>query len=139
MNVQETFVRSPSPLAYKHTAPVQRLALVVPGAGAARAGETYFAPTTVTANGKREALPGAGDDVVAFIDWHETPYGVMIDFMSTRSDYRRLGCGTLAALELRSVVGDGVEIDFGKVMHDGAERIFRRVQALPGRVRAKLC
>ena len=131
------FAKGTSPLDYNGRRP-QRLAVVDGGAPPPRANETYFATT-------REG-PGAGDHVVAFIDFSEgSSYAVggrtplFIHFMSTRSDYRRRGVGKRLLEELVRLHPEHI-FEFGKVMHDDAWAMKLALERRlgPGRVYGKL-
>jgi hypothetical protein len=127
------FVQGFSPLQYNHGARVHRLALVLPEAGPPAPSDTYFAPTEVKTKRGKQKVPGADEGVIAFIDWHEVNYYggeaiPTIDYMKTRRDQSNRGYATKLVREFYKMHRDRAEIDWGSIMSDPAEKMFRRFQ-----------
>ncbi len=134
-------VEQRSPLTYKHSAPVLRLALIDPSAPAHPPKESYFAETQkLVKRGpsgralkvpKTETVPGAGEGVVAFLDFHMTPgpdgkKAVYIDYMSTRGDQQGAGHMRTLVDHLYKAFDDAIWIDWGMIMNDHVERLWRK-------------
>lgn len=123
------FVLSASPLLYDG-ARARRVTLIDDGAPAPGPTEVYFAEGAVGfVNGRKAVVPAALPGATAFVDYSVRGDGsVFIHYVATRRDLRGKGYGALLLEHfLRSVEKDGVpSVDFGKIMHDAMERLFRR-------------
>ena len=123
--------QGPTPLDYKTSADIQRLAVVDPSAPSPDPTDTSFAGgIQKTSKGKSKIKPAA-PGTVAFIDYSLYDGGtrVFIHFMETRRDQRKKGYTTKLLDFLYDKFADAAEINWGKVMSDEAERLFRKYQA----------
>ena len=137
-----TFAEGDSPLDYNldWRAKVQRLALVDPPAGPAPEGDLYFDEThSTTLYGKknrrlkkprRVVTPGAGDGVIAFIDFtifpsvdKTVPY---MHYARVRSDHQGMGHMRELVAEFYARYGANARwIDWGDVVDEGAGKLYQ--------------
>jgi len=142
---------APSPMPYKHDNQVMRLAMYEPSASAHQSGQIYFAEIEKKIrygkNGrllktpKIEKIPGAGDNVVAFLDYHVLPGtrhlgpkgrasngsdAIYIDYMATRNDFYGRGYAKALVQKLYADHADAAWIDWGSILHDAAAKLFFR-------------
>lgn len=124
-----------SPLEYDHSAPVLRLSVVDPDAEGPGPNDVYFAPDVKVGSTRRKKLviPGASPGVVAWVDYHlihgygSTGRGVYIDYMRTRRDQTQRGhMKRLVEALMERYPGD--DIDFGDIVSDHVEKIWRRLK-----------
>lgn len=140
----EEIVAEPSPLDYPGYARVQRLSLVDRTAPPAPAGMAYFAPTTRTvmrdpSTGRAYrkprviSIPFAFPGTVAFIDYSELGDGsIYIHYMLTRRDLARRGYARRLVEALYARFADRPSIDWGDILHPGAEKLWRQMRARSG-------
>lgn len=146
-----TIVEQRSPLDYHGHHPA-RLALVDPTAGPPGAGDAYFAGRTkkITrgAGGRplkkprTEVTPGAGEGVVAFVDFDVTPDWLVIHYVTTRQDQRGKGHMRRLLDALLERHGDESQfVSFGDVHSESVWRYAKKLEEQPrwaGKVRAKM-
>jgi GNAT superfamily N-acetyltransferase len=79
---------------------------------------------------KVEPVPGAHPKAAGFIDFTPTSSGPYIHYMQTRSDLQGQGVGRQMVDKFYEHHKDAQEVDWGRVMHPGAEAMFhdRRAQ-----------
>ena len=133
-------VEGPSPLTYPHGQPVQRLSLIDPSVAAPGPLDTYFATTErkiisspVTgrayAKPKIEIVPGAGPDVVGFLDYHEIEDGsIYLDYYTVRHDQRGQGFGRGLIDELYLKFSDVSRINWGEVVSKESKATWQRMR-----------
>lgn len=123
-----------SPLVYDRSPHVERVELVDPSAPPPDPRDTYFAEgwqkIRYGKNGRLlkvpriEIIPGAPQDVVAFVDFHEVMPGyVYIDYMKTREDYKGRGLARILVDALTGKYGVDATYDFGRIIHPSAGAI----------------
>lgn len=110
-----------SPLDYR-VPNVKRLALIDTTATPPATSDDYFA-----GGGKKKTKPPT-PGTVAFIDYSLYDGGdrVFIHYMSTRSDLRKAGLMKKLLDHLYENFKDKKEINWGRVLSDGAEKLFHK-------------
>lgn len=130
-----SIIEERSPLRYRHSAPVMRLSVVDPDASLLGR-EMYFAPDVKVGSfgsRKKTVIPGASPGVVAWLDYHliqgygPTGRGIYIDYMRTRSDQTQRG-HMKRLLEALMAKYPGDDIDFGDIVSDHVEKVWRRLK-----------
>lgn len=123
--------QGPTPLDYKTSADIQRLAIVDTSAPPPDPKDTSFAGGVQKGTKGTSKLKPAEPGTVAFIDYSLYDGGtrVFIHFMETRQDQRKKGHSSKLLDSLYDKFKDADEINWGKVMSDEAERLFRKYQA----------
>lgn len=112
-----------SPLDYHGVRP-KRLAIRVPGEWDPKmprgdeASASYFTPP-------HSATP-EGDDTVAFLDFSEQADSIYIHFMAVRPDFEGKGLARLLVEHLYAMTDK--DIDWGRVMSDRAEALWRSIR-----------
>ncbi len=139
----QEFVEMDSPLAYNRASNVKRLALRDPSIEPPYRGDFGFAdqysyrnPRTGRMTKKRHLeAPGAGDDIVGFLDFHdmgETSTGksyFYIDYMKTRREHKEQGIATKLLDEfIRRYAPEPSIINFGKIQNPGMYSIYEKIK-----------
>ena len=133
--------QGPTPLDYKSSADIQRLALVDTSAPPPDPKDTSFAGGVQKTSKGTSKLKPAEPGTVAFIDYSLYDGGtrVFIHFMETRQDQRKKGHSSKLLDSLYDKFKDAAEINWGKVMSDQAESLFMKYKAKePTRTYGKL-
>lgn len=133
-----------SPLEYHRSGSVRRISLIDPSAPPPPKHDIYFAETQrniyTGKTGRRlkkprvEITPGAGPNVVAFVDYHDYSYdgdwsSLYVDYMKVRSDYKGQGLSRRLIAELLAAYPDSKRIHFGKMMHPAVGKIHDELKA----------
>jgi ribosomal protein S18 acetylase RimI-like enzyme len=139
----QEFVEMDSPLTYNRAGNVKRLALRDPSIEPPYRGDFGFAdqysyrnPRTGRMTKKRHLeAPGAGDDIVGFLDFHdmgETSTGksyFYIDYMKTRREHKEQGIATKLLDEfIRRYAPEPSIINFGKIQNPGMYSIYEKIK-----------
>jgi len=139
----QEFVEMDSPLFYNRASNVKRLALRDPSIEPPYRGDfgfadqyTYRNPRTGRMTKKRHLeAPGAGDDIVGFLDFHdmgETSTGksyFYIDYMKTRREHKEQGIATRLLEEfIRRYAPEPSIINFGKIQNPGMYSIYEKIK-----------
>ena len=139
----QEFVEMDSPLTYNRASNVKRLALRDPSIEPPYRGDFGFAdqysyrnPRTGRMTKKRHLeAPGAGDDIVGFLDFHdmgETSTGksyFYIDYMKTRREHKEQGIATKLLDEfIRRYASEPSIINFGKIQNPGMYSIYEKIK-----------
>ncbi len=139
----QEFVEMDSPLTYNRASNVKRLALRDPSIEPPYRGDFGFAdqysyrnPRTGRMTKKRHLeAPGAGDDIVGFLDFHdmgETSTGksyFYIDYMKTRREHKEQGIATRLLEEfIRRYAPEPSIINFGKIQNPGMYSIYEKIK-----------
>ena len=139
----QEFVEMDSPLTYNRASNVKRLALRDPSIEPPYRGDFGFAdqysyrnPRTGRMTKKRHLeAPGAGDDIVGFLDFHdmgETSTGksyFYIDYMKTRREHKEQGIATKLLDEfIRRYAPEPSIINFGKIQNPGMYSIYEKIK-----------
>ena len=139
----QEFVEMDSPLTYNRAGNVKRLALRDPSIDPPYRGDFGFAdqysyrnPRTGRMTKKRHLeAPGAGDDIVGFLDFHdmgETSTGksyFYIDYMKTRREHKEQGIATKLLDEfIRRYAPEPSIINFGKIQNPGMYSIYEKIK-----------
>ena len=139
----QEFVEMDSPLTYNRAGNVKRLALRDPSIEPPYRGDFGFAdqysyrnPRTGRMTKKRHLeAPGAGDDIVGFLDFHdmgETSTGksyFYIDYMKTRREHKEQGIATRLLEEfIRRYAPEPSIINFGKIQNPGMYSIYEKIK-----------
>jgi ribosomal protein S18 acetylase RimI-like enzyme len=139
----QEFVEMDSPLTYNRAGNVKRLALRDPSIEPPYRGDFGFAdqysyrnPRTGRMTKKRHLeAPGAGDDIVGFLDFHdmgETSTGksyFYIDYMKTRREHKEQGIATKLLDEfIRRYASEPSIINFGKIQNPGMYSIYEKIK-----------
>jgi len=127
---QLTFIESVSPLDYDNVLTPARLALIDSQIRPPKAGETYFADSTIsTTKSRKEFIVGAGPDVASFVDFTQSPQWLTIHYLITRKDQRGRGHMRRLLDELLARHGDESKfISFGKVFSTSAEKYIAKLE-----------
>ena len=139
----QEFVEERSPLRYDRASNIQRLALRDDSIEPPYRGDFGFADQYTYRNprtgrmGKKRHLeaPGAGDDIVGFLDFHdmgETSTGksyFYIDYMKTRREHKEQGIATKLLDEfIRRYASEPSIINFGKIQNPGMYSIYEKIK-----------
>ena len=126
-----------SPLTYRSGGPRERLQLVEQQVPAPARKYAYFQPMTSGSGRSRQETPGADPGVVAFVDFViQKDGGIVIDYMATRDDLRRRGYARRLVEALYAL--QPAYVDWGRIVHDAAEKLWRERQRGPVRTYGKL-
>jgi len=140
----QEFVEEKSPLSYDRASNIQRLALRDDSIEPPYRGDFGFAdqysyrnPRTGRMGKKRHMeAPGAGDDIVGFLDYHskgETSEGkpfLYIDYMKTRREHKQQGVATKLLDEFikRFAPEPGSVIHFGKIQNSDMFSLYEKTK-----------
>ena len=140
----QEFVEEKSPLRYDRASNVKRLSLRDDSIEPPYSQDFGFAdqysyrnPRTGRMTKKKHLeAPGAGDDIIGFLDFHdmgETSTGksyFYIDYMKTRREHKEQGIATRLIEEFisRYAAEPGSTIHFGKIQNPGMYSIYEKIK-----------